>query len=106
MKIELYLEDPMGEGCGCSSSMKDRMALVKRIREEAQIWDKVKKNRTGEFARTVLSPKVPIEKYPEHVRKAVDNGSTLPFLFIDEALVHSGSYPALDEFNELLNVGG
>ncbi len=106
MKVELYLEDPMGGGCACSSSMKDRMELVKRIREEAQIWESVKKGHGGEFIRTVLSPNIPVEKYPEHVRKAVDDGSSLPFLFVDENLVHSGSYPNLDEFNALVENGG
>ncbi|MFH1178747.1 MAG: hypothetical protein V1710_00150 [Candidatus Bathyarchaeota archaeon] len=107
MKIELYLEDPMGGGCGCSSSMKDRMLLVKRIRDEAQIWDKVKKSHTGPgFIRAVLSSKIPVAKYPEYVGQAVDDGLNLPFLFIDGKLVHSGSYPDLGEFNELINNGG
>lgn len=106
MKVELYLEDPMGGGCGCSTSMKDRMELVKRIREEAQVWDKVKKKHSGEFIRTVISAKVPIEKYPEYVKQAVDEGSFLPFVFVDENLVHSGSYPSLDKFGSLIENGG
>ena len=70
MKIELYIEDPMAGGCGCHSSIKERMVLVNRVRTEAQIWDKVKKSNSGnEFIRTVLSAKVPESNYPVRERK-------------------------------------
>ena len=86
--------------------MKDRMELVKRVREEAQVWDKVKKSVSGEYTRAVLSEKVPDEKYPEYVREAVGSGAELPLIFVDEALVHSGSYPSLQKFKEIVQSGG
>jgi hypothetical protein len=106
MRVELYLEDPMGGGCGCSTSIKDRMELVKRIREEAQIWDRVKKSLPGDYTRTVLSTKVSLEKYPEYVINSLNAGENLPFIFVDEALVHSGSYPSFYEFKEMVSARG
>jgi hypothetical protein len=107
MKIELYIEDPMGGSCGCHSSIKDRMALVNRVRAEAQIWDKTKKSYPGnEFIRTVLSAKVPESTYPEYVRDSLKEGIGLPLIFIDGSLIHSGSYPGEAEFNELIRGGG
>lgn len=103
MKVELYLEDPMKGGCGCSASMKDRMALVKRIREESVVWEKVKKQGKGEYTRVVLS-RLSSDKYPPHVSEAVESGAELPYVFVDEDLVHSGGFPSLDEFKQL--VGG
>ncbi len=103
MKVELYLEDPMKGGCGCSSSMKDRMALMNQIREEASIWEKVKKGNNGAYERQVLS-KIPEAKYSPHLKDAVELETSLPYVFVDEKLVHSGSYPSLAEFNSL--VGG
>lgn len=100
MKVELYIDDPMGEGCGCSTSMKDRMALVKRLREEAQVWNEIKECCDAEFHRTVLS-KVPVEKHPSYVQEALTQHE-LPFLFIDGSLVHSGSFPSLDVFQDVI----
>ena len=106
MKIELYIEDPMAGGCGCHSSIKDRMVLVNRVRTEAQIWDKVKKSNSGnEFIRTVLSAKVPESNYPEYVRESIRENISLPLLFIDEQLIHSGSYPSEEKFKELIRDG-
>jgi hypothetical protein len=103
MKVELYLEDPMRGGCGCSSSMKDRIALMNRIREEAGIWEKVKKQNNGAYERQVLS-KIPKAKYSPHLKDAVESETSLPYVFVDERLVHSGSYPSLEQFKGL--VGG
>ena len=102
MKVELFLEDPIGAGCGCSISVRDRMELVKRVREEAAIWDKVKRGE-GEYTRELLS-RVPEDKYPDYLRNTVDSGAQLPYIFVDGALVHSGSYPDLESFKKL--VGG
>ena len=103
MKLELYIEDPMAGGCGCHSSIKDRMALVNRIRSEAQIWEKAKKSHQGnEFIRTVLSQKVPVSNYPEYVKNCLKEDVSLPFIFIDEQLIHNGTYPSEAEFNELI----
>jgi len=102
LKIELYLEDPMGGGCGCSSSMKDRMALVKRIRDEANVWNQIKQRYVAEYQRTVVSPKIPLEQYPVYVGEAIKEGIELPFVYIDENLVHSGSFPTVEEFNNLI----
>ena len=103
MKVELYLDDPMGGGCGCSSSMHARMDLMKRVREEAAIWDKVKNAGNGEYNRYVL-PRVPKDKQPIHLKEAVEAGHLLPFVFVDARLVHSGSFHGLTEFMRL--VGG
>lgn len=107
MKVELYIEDPMGGGCGCHSSIKDRMALVNRLRAEAQVWDKTKKRYPGiEFMRKVLSAKITDSIYPEYVRDCLKESTSLPLVFIDGALIHSGSYPGEAEFNELIRGGG
>jgi len=101
LKVELFIEDPMGEGCGCSTSMKDRMALVKKLREEAQIWYEIKQCCDAEFTRTVLSAKVPAEKYPSYLRDAQAQNEP-PFLFIDGKLVHCGSFPSVSLFVDLI----
>jgi len=101
MKVELYVENPMAGGCGCSVTMSDRMALVKRVREQAQVWENVKKGNKGhEFTRSVM-----VDQGPEHVRAALEAGSQQPLVFLDSELVHSGSYPTLKEFADLL-IGG
>jgi hypothetical protein len=101
MKVELILENPMAGGCGCSVSMSDRMALMKVFRDQAQVWEKVKKgNRGHEFTRSVMT-----DQGPAHVRAALEAGSQLPLVFLDSHLVHSGSYPTVEEFAELLNGG-
>ncbi len=101
MKVELILENPMAGGCGCSVSMSDRMALMKRVREQAQVWDKVKKGNKGhEFTRSVMA-----DQGPEHVRAAIEAGFQLPLVFLDSELVHSGSYPTVEEFADLLSGG-
>jgi cobyrinic acid a,c-diamide synthase len=101
MKVELILENPMAGGCGCSVSMSDRMALMKRVREQAQVWEKVKKGHRGhEFTRSVLT-----DQGPQHVRVAIEAGSLLPIVFLDSHLVHSGSYPTVKEFADLLSGG-
>lgn len=101
MKVELILENPMAGGCGCSVSMSDRMALMKRVREQAQVWERVKKGHMGhEFTRSVMA-----DQGPQHVRAAIEAGSLLPLVFLDSELVHSGSYPTVEEFSDLL-IGG
>lgn len=101
MKVELILENPMAGGCGCSVSMSDRMALMKQVREQAQVWEKVKKGHGGhEFTRSVMA-----NQGPEHIRAAIEAGSTLPLVFLDSELVHSGSYPTVEEFADLLRGG-
>lgn len=101
MKVELVLENHMAGGCGCSVSMSDRMVLMKRVREQAQVWEKVKKVHGGhEFTRSVMA-----DQAPEHVRAALESGSLLPLVFLDSELVHSGSYPTVAEFAVLLNGG-
>ena len=101
MKVELYLENPMARGCGCSVTMSDRMALVKQIREQAQIWEDVKKvNRDHEFNRRVIA-----NQSPEPVREALEAGLQLPLVFLDSELVHSGSYPTAKEFSDMLSGG-
>ena len=96
----------MAGGCGCSVSMSDRMALVKQIREQAQVWEKVKQNHKGHgFSRSVVSSQGPPDKVPQHVKAALEAGSQLPFVFLDLELVHSGSYPTVEVFAELLNGG-
>jgi hypothetical protein len=103
VKVELYLDDPMAGGCGCSSGVQARMELVKRVREEAGIWDKIKKTGNGEYSRFVL-PRVPEAERPRYLKDAVEAGHSLPFVFVDARLVHSGSFPELGEFKRL--VGG
>jgi len=106
MKVELILENPMAGGCGCSVSMSDRMALVKQVREQAQVWEKVKKGNKGhEFTKSVIADQASIDKSPEHVKVALETGSQLPLVFLDSELVHSGSYPTIEEFADLLNGG-
>ena len=101
MKIELILENPMAGGCGCSVSMSDRMALMKQFREQAQVWEKVKKGHRGhEFTRSVLAG-----QGPAHVRAVIEAGSLLPLVFLDSELVHSGSYPTVERFDDLLSGG-
>ncbi len=101
MKVELVLENPMAGGCGCSVSMSDRMALMKQVREQAQVWENVKKgHRDHEFTRSVMA-----DQGPQHIRAAIEAGSLLPLIFLDSELVHSGSYPILNEFDDLL-IGG
>jgi hypothetical protein len=101
MKVELILENPMAGGCGCSVSMSDRMALMKTIREQAQVWQNVKKGHSGhEFTRSVMAG-----QGPEHVRAAIEAGLQLPLVFLDSELVHSGSYPTAEVFADLL-IGG
>ena len=96
----------MAGGCGCSVSMSDRMALVKMIREQAQVWENVKKGNKGhEFSRSVVSSHGPPDKVPQHVKVALETGSQLPFVFLDSKLAHSGSYPTVEVFAELLNGG-
>jgi hypothetical protein len=99
MKVELILEIPMAGGCGCSVSMSDRMALMKQVREQAQVWEKVKKgNKSHEYTRSVLT-----DQGPEHAKAALEAGSLLPLVFLDSELVHSGSYPSVEVFVDLLN---
>ena len=106
MKVELFLDNPMGGGCGCSVSMTDRMALVKKIREQAQVWEKVKKSHKGhEFTRSVVSAQVSPDKVPQHVKAALESGSQLPFVFLDSELAYSGSYPTVEDLSKLLNRG-
>ena len=101
MKVELYMENPMAGGCGCSVSMSDRMALMKVFREQAQVWENVKKgNLNHEFTRSVMA-----DQGPAHVRAAIEAGSQLPLVFLDSELVHSGSYPTVEEFADLLSGG-
>jgi len=106
LKVELILDNPMAGGCGCSVSMSDRMALVKTIREQAQVWEKVKKNNRGhQYSRSVVDAQGSTEKVPRHVRAALEVGSQLPFVFLDAELVHSGDYPTVEGFAELLSGG-
>ena len=106
MNVELFLENPMAGGCGCSVSMSDRMVLVKMIREQAQVWEKVKKGNKGHvFSRSVVSAQNPPNNGPQHFKAALESGSHLPFVFLDSELVHSGSYPTVEELAELLNGG-
>ncbi len=106
MNVELFLENPMAGGCGCSESMSDRMALVKMIRKQAQVWEKVKKGNKGHvFSRSVVSAERPPNKVPQHVKTALEAGSKLPFVFLDSKLAYSGSYPTVEVFAELLNGG-
>ena len=101
MKVELILENPMAGGCGCSVSMSDRMALVKQVREQAQVWEKLKKGNKGhEFTRSVIA-----DQGPDHVRAALEDGLRMPLVFLDSELVHSGSYPTAEEFGVLLRGG-
>ena len=101
MKVELYMENPMAGGCGCSVTMSDRIELVKRVREQAQVWENVKKSNKGhELTRSVMA-----DQGPEHVRAALEAGSQLPLVFLDSELVHSGSYPTEEEFAVLLSGG-
>jgi cobyrinic acid a,c-diamide synthase len=101
MKVELILENPMAGGCGCSVSMSDRMALMKRVREQAKVWEKVKKGHRGhEFTRSVMA-----DQGPEHVVAALETGSQMPLVFVDSELVHSGSYPTVEVFEDLLSGG-
>lgn len=79
------------------------MALVKKVREEAQLWEKVKKtHRNHEYVRQVVADPRAIEKLPQHVSDAVNSGAELPLVFIDAGLVHSGSFPSVQEFDKLL----
>ncbi len=81
--------------------MSDRMALMKQVREQAQVWENVKKgHRDHEFTRSVMA-----DQGPQHIRAAIEAGSLLPLIFLDSELVHSGSYPILNEFDDLL-IGG
>lgn len=106
MKVELFLENPMAGGCGCSVSMSDRMALVKKIREQAHVWETVKKGYKGhEFTRSVVAAQDSPDKVPQHVKTAFEAGSQLSFVFLDSELVHSGSYPTAELFAELLSGG-
>ncbi len=101
MKVELILENPMAGGCGCSVTMSNRIALMKTFREQAQVWEKVKKGNEGhEFTRTVMA-----DQGPEHVRAALETGSQMPLVFLDSQLVHSGSYPTAEVFADLLSGG-
>ena len=106
VKVELYLDNPMAGGCGCSVSMSDRMALVKMIREQAQVWEKVKKNhKDHQYSRSIVAAQGSTEKVPQHVKVAFEAGSQLPFVFLDSELVHSGDYPTVEGFKELLSGG-
>ena len=106
MKVELILENPMAGGCGCSVSMSDRMVLVKKIREQAQIWEKMKKGYKGhKFTRSVVAAQGSPDKIPQHVKAALEADSQLPLVFLDSELVHSGSYPTVEEFADLLSGG-
>jgi hypothetical protein len=106
VKVELYLHNPMAGGCGCSVSMSDRMALVKTIREQAQVWETVKKNNNGhQYSRSVVDAQGSTEKVPLQVKAALEAGSQLPLVFLDSELVHSGDYPTVEGFTRLLSGG-
>lgn len=106
MNVELYLDNPMAGGCGCSVSMSDRMALVKKIRKQAHVWEKVKQSHKGhEYSRSVMAAQGSTAKVPQHVKSALEAGSQLPLVFLDSKLAYSGDYPTVEGFTKLLNGG-
>jgi len=106
IKVEIYEGDPFGSACcgpGLSvNSLEDveklRQTLIKRNqiveRLSAEFKDKV------ELQRDIVSGKR--WDYPEYVKKLNQEGTALPYVFINSEAVMVGRFPSYEEFLTLL----
>jgi hypothetical protein len=106
IRVEIYEGDPFGSAC-CGpgprvSSLEDVEKLRQTLIKRNQIVERLSaefKN-TAEIHRDIVSGKR--WDYPECVRKLNQEGTALPYIFINGEAVVIGRFPSYEEFVILL----